>query len=69
MADTPDFTAASGADGSEDGINANNSANLAKVTINAQLNDSDGSETLFLDFSNLSNIKNLVGLMDLKFLF
>ena len=46
--------------GSEDGVNESKSADLAKVTINAQLNDADGSETLFLDFSNLSNIKNLV---------
>ena len=60
VADIPDLTAAVGADGSEDGLDASNSADLAKVTINAQLNDADGSETLFLDFSNLSNVQNLV---------
>ena len=60
VADAPSLTAAVGGSGSEDGKAQDQSADIAKVTLAAQLNDADGSEKLFFDFSGLSNTANLI---------
>ena len=60
VADAPSLTAAVGGSGSEDGKAQDQSTDIAKVTLAAQLNDADGSEKLFFDFSGLSNTTSLI---------